>query len=357
MAACIGMFIRAIVIAVAVAAGFIPMPAPWVERFYSRGAFARLQPFVTGLSNHVPFSLFDVLLVGAVTLLVVATAQAIARAWRSRRISTLGRFGLNVMAIAAAVYLVFLVMWGLNYRREPLSDRLAPSGGKADRATLVRLGHLAADQLNKLHDNAHREGFPGWKQLRPALEASYRRLQARLTPGTNPRPGVAKWSVLTYFFERAGVSGMTDPFFLEVLVDRNLLPFERPLVLAHEWSHLAGYADEAEANFVGWLTCVNAGAPAAYSGWLYLYSEALGALPASERPALVQALGRGPRADLAAVAQRARRIQPALRSMSWRVYDRYLKANRMEEGIASYDRALLLVLRTRFVDGWVPVLK
>jgi len=351
------MFIRAIVIVAAVSAGFIPMPAPWVERFYSRGAFARLQPFVTGLSNHVPFSLFDVLLAGAVTLLVVATAQAVARAWRSRRIPALGRFGLNVTAIAATVYLVFLGMWGLNYRREPLSDRLAPNGGKADGAMLVQIGYLAVDQLNQLHDRAHREGFPGWDQLRPALEASYRRLQARLTPGTNPRPGVAKWSVLTYYFERAGVSGMTDPFFLEVLVDRDLLPFERPFVLAHEWSHLAGYADEAEANFVGWLTCVNAGAPASYSGWLYLYSEALGALPASERPALIRALGRGPRADLAAVAERARRIQPALRSMSWQVYDRYLKANRMEEGIASYDRVLLLVLRTRFVDGWVPVLR
>ena len=49
---------------------------------------------------------------------------------------------------------------------------------------------------------------------------------------------------------------MTNPFFLEVIINPDLLPFEQPFVLAHEWAHLAGYADESEANFVAWLTCV-----------------------------------------------------------------------------------------------------
>ena len=36
----------------------------------------------------------------------------------------------------------------------------------------------------------------------------------------------------------------------------DLPPFERPIVTAHEWAHLAGYNDEGEANFVGWLSCM-----------------------------------------------------------------------------------------------------
>jgi hypothetical protein len=58
------------------------------------------------------------------------------------------------------------------------------------------------------------------------------------------------------YFKAAGVEGMTDPFFLETLVAGDLLPFERPFVIAHEWSHLAGFANEGEANFLGWLTCM-----------------------------------------------------------------------------------------------------
>jgi hypothetical protein len=348
---------RAILIALALLACFVRVPATWVERFYSRGVYAWLQPIVTGVSNRVPFALFDLLLVATATLALVATVRAVGRAWRRRAISQVGRFGLNVLAVASLVYLMFLGAWGLNYRREPLVDRLAFNQVDVSHDRLVRLAEEAVAQLNRLHDRAHREGFPAWERLRPALEPAFRSLHLRLAPGTRPRPGVPKWSVLSYFFDRAGVSGMTDPFFLEVLVDRDLLPFERPFVLAHEWSHLAGHADEAEANFLGWMTCVHGGAPAAYSGWLYLYSEALASLPRSDRSALVRALAPGPRADLTAVAERARRIQPALQSASWRVYDRYLKANRVEEGVASYDRALLLVLGTRFEDGWTPVLR
>ena len=40
----------------------------------------------------------------------------------------------------------------------------------------------------------------------------------------------------------------------------------------------------------------------------------------------------------------------------WRVYDQYLKANRVEEGIRSYGScASTLILRARLDDGWVPV--
>ncbi len=349
------MLLRGFVITLAACAWLVPVPASWVERYYSRGVFARVQPIVTGLSNRVPFALFDVILVAAAALLLVATVQVVARAWRKRAVSPVARFGLDMAALAAIVYLVFLGMWGFNYRREPLASRLATSDSHADSAAVLRLGHVAVERLNQLNGPAHREGFPEWDELRPALESGYLKVQQRLLPGSGPRAGVPKWSMLSYFFARSGVSGMTDPFFLEVLVDRDLLPFERPFVLAHEWAHLAGYADEAEANFVGWLSCVNGGAPAAYSGWLYLYAQTLTALPAGDRVALVRALGPGPRADLTAVAERARRIQPVLRAVSWRVYDRYLKANRVEAGIASYDRALLLVLHARFTEGWMPL--
>ena len=48
---------------------------------------------------------------------------------------------------------------------------------------------------------------------------------------------------------------MTDPFFLETLLAPDLLDVERPFVIAHEWGHLAGFADESEANFIAWLAC------------------------------------------------------------------------------------------------------
>jgi hypothetical protein len=83
--------------------------------------------------------------------------------------------------------------------------------------------------------------------------------------------------------------------------------------------------------------------------------ETFGALPRSERAALARALEAGPRGVLAAIAARGRRIQPVLQAVSWRLYDRYLKANRVEQGVRSYDRVLALLIGTRFTDGWIPV--
>jgi hypothetical protein len=46
-----------------------------------------------------------------------------------------------------------------------------------------------------------------------------------------------------------------------------------------------------------------------------------------------------------------------LQRAGWAAYDQYLKANRVDEGIQSYGEVVTLILRARFEDGWVPVLR
>src|SRR5262249_38737750 len=141
-------------------------------------------------------------------------------------------------------------------------------------------------------------------------------------------------------------------YFLETLVAGDLLPVERPFVLAHEWSHLAGYAEESEASFVGWLTCVRAGDEHAYSGWLFLYGETIFSLGADDRRTLPE-LAAGPRADRRAISERFRRnVSPRVSAAGWLVYDRFLKANRVEAGAASYADVVRLVLGAKFGPDW-----
>ena len=169
-------------------------------------------------------------------------------------------------------------------------------------------------------------------------------------------PGRLKWSILGPYFRWTSVDGMINPFGLEVLANPDLLPFERPFVAAHEWAHLAGYADESEASFVGFLTCVRASTPAAYSGWLFLYWQVYGEAGPVTRKQLASELEDGPRGDIAAISERVRPGQvTVVRDAGWRVYDEYLKANRVEEGVRSYDLVLTLLARARFQDGWIPV--
>ena len=72
-------------------------------------------------------------------------------------------------------------------------------------------------------------------------------------------------------------------------------------------------------------------------GWLALYAHLSNALPRAERRALADLLAPGPRQDLVAINARLLRSAPVVRRAARDVYDSYLKANRVELGIASYD--------------------
>ena len=87
-----------------------------------------------------------------------------------------------------------------------------------------------------------------------------------------------------------------------------------------------------------------------------MYWQISGEVAAEDRIELSNALAEGPRRDVAAVVERLRRGQlPVLRNASWVVYDKYLRANRVEEGIRSYGEVVTLILRARFENGWTPV--
>ena len=170
---------------------------------------------------------------------------------------------------------------------------------------------------------------PEWRNAN--LRRAFTDVQRALSDAPPAEPGRLKRSLLGPYFRWTGVDGMINPFGLEVIANPDLLPFERPFVVAHEWSHLAGIADEGEANFVGWLTCVRAARAAQYSGWFYLYWQISGEVNDRERARLNAGLADGPRADINAVIARLRRGEvPALQHVSWKVYDEDLKAKQTQ---------------------------
>ena len=345
-----------LVIGLAVAAALVPVSSSTIEQLYSTTLYPAIQRVVTRLSNVVPFALFDVLTVAAVVALVLTVGRGIRRAARERRARPLLKTLVRVSAGAAVVYLVFLMVWGLNYRRLPMLERLVLDHGAPSTESVVTLGLDAIRRMNELHAESHAIGWPDDPRgSRPLLDA-FRLVQDRLSGVSTTVPGRLKQSIYGPYFRWTTVDGMIDPFALEVIANPDLLPFERTFIAAHEWAHLAGFADESEANFVAWLTCVRADVPAQYSGWLSLYWQIGGEVGPEDRKRLWDAVAEGPRRDVLAISDRLQRGQlRLLRNASWRVYDGYLRANRVEEGIKSYGQVINLILRARFEDGWVPV--
>ena len=332
-------------------AALAPIPPAWVERAYASGLYRAIQPPLTSASNMVPFALFDAAMGGVAIAWVWAASRDVRHAgWGRASV----RAVLRTLRWSALAYLAFLLLWGLNYRRQPLTDKLQFDRGAVTADAARRIARLTVDRVNTLAAPAHAMGWRAIADPDSDLEDGLRAALRALGVAA-PVVGRPKRTVLDFYFRRAGVEGMTDPFFLETLVVTDLLPFERPLVIAHEWSHLAGIVDEGEANFAGWLACLRGSPADQYSGWLFLYEELAGAVERTDRAPLAAALGPVPRADLAAVRERARRnVQPAVSDAAWRAYDSYLKTNRVAAGTRSYAQVVQLVLGVRFDERWTP---
>ena len=145
---------------------------------------------------------------------------------------------------------------------------------------------------------------------------------------------------------------MVSPFSLEVLVNHTVLPYERPFLVAHEWAHLAGYANESEASFVGFLTCLAGDEQSQYSAWLFLVPQLVRHLPQKERTDVYAGLRDGPRQHLSEISDRLNRTVPFVRRNASLAYDRFLRANRVAGGIASYGLVVDLLMGTSGSDVW-----
>lgn len=288
-----------------------------------------MQPRVSPVSGQLPVAALDVVIVLLATWLVVVLVHA-----RGRRVR---RLAWATMLVAATAWILFLTLWGWHYQVPTLEARLAVTPAELTPERGVALVRATIAQLNADHASAHARAWPE----APALPAVVGPQVTRVLPDVGvgwapawPRP---KHSMVDWYFRAAGIDGMTNPFGLDVILNSRVLPFERPALIAHEYAHLAGFADESDASVVAWLACQQGGAQLRYSAALAVLPHLLTGVPGPMRREVLQALGPGPRADLRAVAARLAEQRPWVHAFAWQTYDRFLKANRVGEGVARYD--------------------
>lgn len=325
----------------------LPWPGGLVDVAYSRVAYRYLQTFLTTLSNLTPWTWFDVL-VGVAAALVIRRAARLLQhrpgGWAGAGIEAAQRSARG----AGVVGLAFLLTWGLNYRQTSMETALSPVPVPAPTVEAITSLMRDAGAVAARTRPAARRAMWSYEDVAEQLPGPLNAVLRALGRPSLAVPGRPKYTVFTPFFTRAGVNGMVDPFALESLVHPDLWPFERPFVLAHEWAHLAGVADEAEASAVGWAACMRGSDALAYSGALFLIEESAAALPGPVWRSVIASLDGGVRDDLMAIRERQRRIEPRVREVSFAVYDRYLKANQVPDGVASYSRALRIILLPAF---------
>jgi Protein of unknown function (DUF3810) len=278
----------------------------------------------------VPVAALDLLLVGL-------GAGVVWLLWARRGSLRLAPAVLTCAALAALGWILFLVLWGWHYQVPTIEARLALTDDDVSRERGEAFARTTVAHLNALHDAAHASPWPGRADLPAVLGPRLARVLPALGVEWTPWLPVPRRTMLDWYFRAGGIDGMTNPFGLEILLNSRVLPVELPALAAHEYAHLAGFADEADASVVAWLVCAGGPPGLRYSGALAVLPHVLTGLQRETQRAIVDLLGEGPRKDLRAIAARLADQRPWVHAFAWQTYDRFLKANRVGEGIARYD--------------------
>ncbi len=346
-----GLVFDALAFAAALAVKLVTPSPEWIETHYSNGAYPVIDRAVRAVTGPLPFCVGDVLFFAALAWLA-GYWFVVLRGPRATRLAMVGRAALRTAAAAAFVFVWFVVSWAYNYSRVPLTDKIVIHQERTDEDSVAAFADRAVDELSRAAPSAHREHLDDAavaQRLIPRFEATIGRLGdvAFFAP---PR---VKPTVFAPLMALSATSGFTDPWTHEVNLNASAYPVERPALYAHEWAHIAGFADESEANFISAVACTGSRDPLlAYSGWILVYFN----LPPNVR--ITHRLSRLAYDDLLAIHERYlreanRQVARAQRA----AYDRYLKSNHVKAGYASYQLFIRLMTGADFDRDRLPVVR
>jgi hypothetical protein len=276
----------------------------------------------------------------------------------------LGRATLLNLREASIALAVFMVVFGIQYRRPPLPERMDwTTPVPAD--LLERCATASVDEVNALYREIHASGDAGQPTNFEAGFGEIDRALTRSWPGVAeefrlgaaagwPR-GRTKGLLISPLLARLGLSGFYFPWTGEANRNRDVPAMRQPHVAAHEMAHQRGIAREDEASFLGWAAARRSdSALARYSAAMYAHRRLLIALirvdPERGRE-LVEARLPGVQRDVDDLRAYWNRYRGRATQISERVNDRYLRAHAIPDGTASYGRSLQLLLQYAAAKG------
>lgn len=327
--------VRLLVVAAGVAALLWRPSASWVEAAYVNGGYPAWEHALFAISSRLPWSLGDLVVLAGAALLV----------WRLARRDFAG-----ALAVLAVYAIWFEAGWGWCYDRAPIEARTAYDQRRITPQAVEALRARAIANVNRLAPLAHAESSEPLDLA--SLSAGWVQVVQSVGDRWTPAVGAPKPTLADPFMDATGTSGYINPLALDVHLASDLFWFERPFDISHEWSHVAGFAREDEANFLAIVNCTRSNVPVVeYSGWLELLLY-LPPRPHYPKSTFVPQVWH----DFAAMRARDKRhINVSLARLSWGTYNAYLKSNHVTAGIENYDEVTRLYLGIPFDATGLPV--
>lgn len=257
---------------------------------------------------------------------------------------------LDLVLLAAALWFLYVVNCGINYHKNSFSETTGIRANEYTAEELREVCQWLTEQVSVYSGKVER-GSEGEMLLDiPAGEYAVKTMEelGREYPelaGYYPQP---KKLVNSWILSVQHLSGIYSPFTIEANYNGDMQDYYIPFTACHELSHLRGFMQEQEANFIAYLACIGSEEAAfAYSGSLSGWTQCMNVLYRADYDAweeLREQLPAEVEVDLQLNREFWAKYDGRIAEVSNRVNDTYLKANGQKDGVESYNRMVDLIV-------------
>jgi hypothetical protein len=313
----------------------------FIEQYYSNGIYPVISAFLRIIFGWLPFSFGD-LLIGFLTFIFL---RFIFRLIHTRFQKVIPKL-IQLTAVLSVIYFCFYLFWGLNYYREPLAKNLKY---KQKKYTTVQLQKVTTEIIEKLNyyqfkitkndalkvDNSYNQ-----KEMYKMALSGYENLKNDFPQLTYKHPSV-KSSLMSLFQTYNGTAGYLNPLTGEAQVNDRVPKTSYPTTVCHEMAHQIGFAAENEANFVGFLAAnYNDDVYFKYASYRMAFGYCITELRKRDNKLstkLWKTVHKGITKDFNASFQFWQEYKNPFEPILKKGYNAYLKANKQDKGVASYN--------------------
>ncbi|MGI5898352.1 MAG: DUF3810 domain-containing protein [Christensenellales bacterium] len=339
---------------------FFSNPA-WVESVYTGKIYAFLSGILVALTGWIPFSLAEILVVGAAVWVPVMIWRFFTGA-KKKGLPPLDRFLLTfakTTAVACCGYFLYLLLCGFNYARLPYDQIAGYDISPAAPKTLQTVCFKLAEEANGLCAQLYGEVGE--------IPESHRLISTRTQPNFEKAALSAPWLsgdygrpkpvLLSKYWAYTQTTGMFFPFTLEANYNKVNSQFMYAATMAHEAAHQRGFMREDEANFIAFYVCAHSdNAADRYSGIMLALIHAGNALHSANPQFYSEVFASysdGVVKDLRAHNQLWAQYEGKAAEIQEKVNDAYLQSNNQEDGVLSYGRMVNLLIGFYRQQGFI----
>lgn len=256
----------------------------------------------------------------------------------------------NIFLIGTILFFLYCTNCGVNYYRLSFAESTGLNVNEYTVSDLKDTCIWLTEKVNETGGQVNRDGngvmYLSADEAKEAvrvmgsLGGSYPELS-----GYYPRPkGLFNHWILSV----QKLSGIYSPFTIEANYNTGMTDYNIPFTACHELSHLRGFMQEEEANFIAFLACLESETnDFKYSGYMLGWIHCMNLLYRIDYEAWEEirlTLSEKVEPDLKANSAFWDKYDGTVAEVADRINDTYLKANGQEDGVASYGRMADLIV-------------